>query len=489
MVKWLKLQFLNILDLENFREIKMRKAVITLLGMIDHTRLENIEDRAIYRFSNKLNEFSRYLTQERYINTLPLLIDTFEDRDIIPIATQKAKEVQRKTLDVSNVKSSALDNTILIDESDYEGIFQKISKVLENNEYDSFIIDLTHGFRHLPILMIINLIINSMKDTDKIEHIFFAKEITPYKEYEIIDLLDYIGLAKLSFVLENFNQNYTIGNKLSFRNEKYQDLVDSLRIISGHILANSLKTLIEKDNNLINQTIEKLNNLKQEDKNIATFSTSINNIIKHLKKIEILKDEKDYIKLFRFSQMMKEREYLLNSITLLNESIGMYCVELIKNINPEIKDKINKFIKSEEFSLYRVAQQSKTLINLENGFNGNYLDETFPKEEILSKIKELENSRLKDLIKEVSDLRNNLAHGNSSSEIENVKGTISKLLREYKITIKIPDEIDIEEKIKNIEKRANDKAENKPKKNRPKPTGIDVSKEQVNKLENIFNNR
>ncbi len=102
--------------------------------------------------------------------------------------------------------------------------------------------------------MIVNLIIASIKDVDKIEHIFFAKEVISAKEYEIIDLLDYIGLAKLSFVLENFNTNYTIGNKLSFRNEKYQDLVDNLRIISGHILANSIKTLIEGDESLIELT-------------------------------------------------------------------------------------------------------------------------------------------------------------------------------------------------------------------------------------------
>jgi len=134
--------------------------------------------------------------------------------------------------------------------------------------------------------MIVNLIIASIKDIDKIEHIFFAKEIISRKEYEIIDLLDYIGLAKLSFVLETFNENYTVGNRLIFKNSKYQDLVDSLRIISSHILANSLKTLVEKDNNLVSQTIAKLNSLKQEDKNIATFSKSIDNIIQHLKYIE-----------------------------------------------------------------------------------------------------------------------------------------------------------------------------------------------------------
>jgi len=476
----------------------MKKAVITLLGLISHTKPDYIivdgkikkvlinipeKDRAIYRFSKELNKFSEKLTKERYINTLPLLIDVFPDRDVIPIATEKAKKNQKETLDFLNIKSSALDNTILINESNYEEIFQKISKLLQDNQYESFIIDLTHGFRHLPILMIVNLIIASIKDIDKIEHIFFAKEIQPFKEYEIIDLLDYIGLAKLSFVLETFNENYTVGNRLIFKNSKYQDLVDSLRIISSHILANSLKTLVEKDNNLVSQTIAKLNSLKQEDKNIATFSKSIDNIIKHLKKIEVLKDEKDYIKLFKFSYIMNERDYLLNSITLLNESVGMYCAELIRDVSDEISNKIDRFIEDEEFSLYKLARESKNLIKLENSFKGNYIDETFPKNQILSHIKSQDNIKLKDLIENIGNLRNNLAHGNSSEEVSDVKERIDKLLKEYQGIIKVPHDIDKEDKIKELQKRV---TKRKKKKKKIIPKGIDVPKNKLDELTNFF---
>jgi len=511
-----------------------KRAVITLLGMIGIPR--EGQQQAKYSFSKKLDEFSKNMTDERYVNTLPLLIDVFDDRDIIPIATQKAKEFQIGTLESLDIKSSALDNTIIINESDYEEIFQEISKLLDDDKYDSVIVDLTHGFRHLPILMIVNLIIASMKDVDKIEHIFFAKEIVSFKEYKIIDLLDYIDLAKLSFVLENFNFNYTVGNQLIFKNEVYQDLVDNLRIISGHILANSLKTLIEKDNNLINQTIEKLNKLKEEDKNIATFSNSIENIIKHLRKIEILKDEEDYIKLFKFSEMMKKREYLLNSITLLNESIGLYCAKKISNISNDIKKHIDNY-KINNNNLYELAHQSKNIIKTKSNFSGNYLFEpnkikltsgqktSLQKKkkrlkekisnDILQEIEEagfkvelsridnikdnsiktkiinyLENKNNNELISLIIDsenLRNNLAHGNSSDEVKNVKGIISKLLREYQRIIKIPNEINIEEKIKEIEKKQENSKSIK--KEKIIPTGIKAPKEQIDNLKNIFNNR
>jgi len=487
--------------------MKNKKAIVTLLGMISYSKPDYIiqdgkvkkifvdiaeKDRAEYLFSEDLNAFAKKLNNNRYINTLHLLVDGFSERDIIPIATQKAKDIQIKTLDFLEVDKSCLDNTVIIDESKYEEFFQKISELLQKKEYESFIIDLTHGFRHLPILMIVNLIIASMKENDKIEHIFFAKEIDSSKKYEIIDLLDYIGLAKLSFVLENFNTNYTVGNKLVFRNELYQDLVDNLRIISGHILANSIKALIDRDDNLIRSTIEKFEELRRNDTKVATFSNAIDNIIKHLKKIEILKDKADYIKLFKLSQMMKNRDYLLNSITLLNESIGMYCAELIESIAPK---HIKAYKVKEYFSMYELSHSSKNIILKEKSFKGSYLFEPNKKvltagqktslqkkkkrlkkcidircideieksgfkielnnkdiiktdsikNIIIDKLSKQDNEQLKKLIEDISNLRNNLAHGNSSEEIENVKGTITLYLNRYQKIAKILNNIDKED--------------------------------------------
>ena len=478
-----------------------KKAVITILGTIGHTKPDYVceendvkkvfveipeEDRPQYYFSETLLDFSKKLTKEKYINTLHLLIDTFKDRDIIPISTEKAFEIQEKTLDFLKLDKQCFENKVLINESNYEEIFQKISELLQNDEYDSFIIDLTHGFRHLPILMIVNLIIASIKDIDKIEHIFFAKEKEPYKKYEIVDLIEYVELAKLSFILESFNDNYTIGNKMVFQNEKYQELVDSLRIISNHILANSLKALIEEDDNLIVKTIDNLERLRKEDKKIESFSVPIDSILKHFNKMLDLKEEKDYIKLFKFSQMMRKRDYLLNSITLLNESIGLYCASIISDISSNIEKHIQTYLE-ENSNLYELAHQSKNIIKNQEKFRGNYLFEpnkktlssgqktalqnkkrklklTIPssirdkieksgfkielssldtkkdrtiKREIIDYLDKKDYSELQELIREVEQLRNNLAHGNSSEKVGNVKYIITTLHKKYQQIIKL----------------------------------------------------
>lgn len=482
----------------------MKKAVITLLGMISNSKPDYIsvdgevkkvfvdikeKDRAKYLFSNELSLFKNRQNKERYINTLPLLIDIFDDRDIVPIATEKAKKIQETTLNFLKLDTSILDKTIIIDESDYNRIFQQISELLNSDKYDNFIIDLTHGFRHLPILMIVNLIITSIKDFDKVEHIFFAKEIVNAKEYEIIDLLDYIGLAKLAFVLQNFNKNYTVGNKLIFRNEKYQDLVDNLRIISGHILANSLKALIEGEDSLVHKTIKKLKNLQEEDKNIATFSVAIDDIIIHLEELQSLESKKEYIKLFKLSKIMKDREYLLNSITLLNESIGMYCAEKIREVSPEISFQIDDFLRNDnKSSQYELANQSKELFKWGYKFRSPYLSLSEDEEKFIIK-KINRDKKFINLLFDIGNLRNNLAHGNSSEQIDNVKGTISMMLNDYKEMANIEDDIKVVVKVvENIESSSEIKKP-KPKKEKSVSKGINVSEEKLSSLRKKFNNR
>lgn len=67
------------------------------------------------------------------------------------------------------------------------------------NQYDEVIVDVSHGFRHLPILMVVDLIIQNFQDTSKIKQILFAKEIDKHEKdkkgvYEIIDLKEYLTL-------------------------------------------------------------------------------------------------------------------------------------------------------------------------------------------------------------------------------------------------------------------------------------------------------
>jgi CRISPR-associated DxTHG motif protein len=443
--------------------------VITFLGKGFKTAKEK---RAKYNFDNELSEkFS--LKKANYTNMLPLLIDNFRDKKIVPIFTKEAQETQLKVLEDEFSKSyiSLFDDKYFIkDTKDFSAILKILNEVINQNS--SYIIDLTHSFRHLPILATVSLISNHITDTSRVEHIFFAKEIVPSTkdtigQYEIIDLKEYLELANLSFMLSTFNYNYTVSENMKFSDSFYQEIADELNDFSSHFLSNSLKTLI--DGTLIDDIVKNLKILQEQDK-VKNFKNYIDEIIDYIESIQELKVENEWMRLYRLSKIMDKRGYQLNAITLLFESVGFYCKDRIYGISEEIKNHILYFEKElldkkepiTKYSLYTMVNQSRNIVKLSDSnksdekFKGDYLynPETInltksqlnrltpkPKEKIKAIISEIESfveSRddilwFQEFIREIENLRNNLAHGNSSQGIDNVKSAYQKMLKEFNL--------------------------------------------------------
>jgi CRISPR-associated DxTHG motif protein len=159
-----------------------KKAVITILGTIGSKKPINNQyfpdeknniKNSIYVFDG--NEYN-------FINTLPLLIDIYgKTYNIEAFYTDDSKRVQEKILEYENQSKyiNIFNNQECYINSDdeknnkYDKIFKQIDNVI--SKYNSVVIDVTHGFRHLPILMTIDLIIQNIKNTNKIERRYFKK--------------------------------------------------------------------------------------------------------------------------------------------------------------------------------------------------------------------------------------------------------------------------------------------------------------------------
>jgi CRISPR-associated DxTHG motif protein len=462
----------------------MKKTIITILGIISHTnqKSEPKKDEELARYSLGSRVIDSFkIKEKKYINMFDVIVSNYKDENIIAIGTKKAIDTQKSVLEHLDIMDINVQYIEIEDEKQYDKILEIINNQIVKNE--NIIFDVSHGFRHLPILATISLIVQNIQNSEKVQEIIYAKEEIPYKEYEIISLKEYLDLANLSYLLNTFDTNYTVGNEFSFVNENYQHLADNLRIISTHILANSLKQLLGEESH-ISKTIQILNDLMQNDSNIKTFQKSIESIIKHLQKIQNLDKEVRYMQLFRLSQMMKERGYVLNAITLLNEAVGFYCVETLKDIDDKVKEHIEKFEKNDD-NLYELAHQSKNLVKLRDRFQFPYLSTDIKltsgqktslqkkkknlKKKLnplilkeiqemgfdvsLTKIEKSTNKPFKkvileclstrndedliNLIKQTENLRNNLAHANSSEKIENVQSKLSNSLKEFKQIVKI----------------------------------------------------
>ena len=417
--------------------------VVTILG-IGHVK--EVEERPFYKYDGKLENLY-FLKKQRYTNMLPLLIDNFGMQNVVPIFTVDAKKTQldvlKKEFQTEHIEIFKEQNFIS-DDKDFYKILRIINDVTSDNE--EYIIDLTHGFRHIPILATISLISQSLNNTDKIKHIFFAKEIKFQEDYEIIDLKEYLELANMSYMLETFDKNYTVSFVAAFKNEDFENLRGELTKFSNDILANSLKAL-ENRFDIVLQYIE---NIKKNEQ-IFTFKASLDKIKEHIEDLKRISRKKDFQKLYEIAKVLNKKGYLLNAITLLFEGIGYYCVRGLENFDPKVEAYVKEFKNSKFFDSYILTNQSRTLVKTKKDRNSYLfgiekaqthfgLSKKKAKEHLcdiknlicdkLERIPNIENFR--NFIFDAEGLRNNLAHGNSSDEIENTKLKFKQLLDEYK---------------------------------------------------------
>ena len=417
--------------------------VVTILGK---GYVKEAEERPIYEYDEKLkNSYS--LKKQRYTNMLPLLIDNFGVQNIVPIFTEDARDDQIKVLE-KEFKTSHIEifnnKNFIRGDTDFYEILRIINEA--TNEDNEYIIDLTHGFRHIPILATISLISQSLSDTNKIKHIFFAKEIINQKEYEILDLKEYLELANMSYMLETFDKNYTVSFVAAFENEDFENLRGELTKFSNDILANSLKAL----ENRFDVVLQYIENIKKNEQ-IFTFRTSLDKIKEHIENLKQISTKIDYQKLYEMAKVLNKKGYLLNAITLLFEGIGYYCVSGLEKISPKVEAYVREFKNSGFFDSYDLTNQSRNLIKIgremksylfgtEKAQTHFGLSEKKAKEYLgdiknsicnkLERIPDIEE--FKNFIIAAEKLRNNLAHGNSSDEIANTKLNFKRLLEDYK---------------------------------------------------------
>ena len=428
----------------------MKKAVITILGTIGG-RFDQDKKEFIFVSSTKKSFYHSTddildMKDKQYINTLPLFIKNF-DYDIIPIFTKDAKNIQLNVLEkleeINNKKSIFKDEYLIDNEQDFENVFNIIHNIINNSKYDKFIIDVTHGFRHLPLLMLIELMIAHFQDTSKIEKILFAKEeIKPIKEngfvgkYDFMDLKEYLELANISFILTTFNKNYTVANHI--KSEKYKELIESLNDFSDDLMALNL-------NNLFERSVIKLKNSLDKIEDIS-IDTQAKKLYKHIDNT-FQKSEKRYLTYYYLSKELFEKKYMLISLSLLNESLRLYIKTFIKKEHKIIVEKLERAYCQDLYKIgdFFVKLHWMKYEKFENDFKYFMKKESTPinknefkklKSSFPSKVKDIfqinNRGKKKNLIDHIGHKRNNLAHANSSTvSFKHIYDDIEKMIQEF----------------------------------------------------------
>lgn len=390
----------------------MAKVLITILGMIGKNQ-EGEYNKAEYYFNEAILEES---PRVNYVNTFPLFVTLFASKyRIVPIYTKKALSVQADVLKHHELPFDIKANGELIDEENFDAAFSKINTLLENQEYKEVVIDVSHGFRHLPMLTTVAMLIENFKNPHKIKHVLFAKEIVPSKLYEIIDLHDYLDIANIAFILSAFESNYTVANHIEAR--KYSKLTTVLNDLSNDIMALNLNNLF---NVSAKKAIDELDNIDD-----ISIQKQAKRLKKHLEST-FNKEEKRYKTYYKLARALYERSYLLASLSLLNESIRLYIKSSIKKEERSIVEKVERHFKDD---LYKIGDFFKNLY-------WKSFDKLTDKERCVSE-KEYKNlvahypKYIQKLYEDIDARRNNLTHANSKGSFKEIKDDIGSLLDEY----------------------------------------------------------
>jgi CRISPR-associated DxTHG motif protein len=442
----------------------MKRAVITILGTITCYNLKTGEydktRRAFYEVEGKLRDVIK-LKHSNYTNMFPIIIENFKDNyEIVPIYTDFSKQRQIEVLlkcedDHLHLSEKYIEEMFkrgiyIEDENNFKEILKEIDKKIR--EYDEVIIDVSHGFRHLPILMTIDLIVTSLKNEskDKIKYILFAEEIVKDKHYKIVDLSEYLELANLAFIINIFKDNYSVSNHIKVKSPEYKEIVELMQKFSKDLMGLSIDNLLDEKDGISTKLIEKLKEL--EGKDIILFKDEIQTIRGKLERVYTKKEHR-YQTFYYIAEDVasEERGYLAVAISLIFEGVSFYLYTSLKKSSSKLESFFDsleeKAEKEKDFTFYDILDLCRGVFGfsknvfkvskkLQSDVTDEIKDELFKAKNRILKLfgfyKPITKHPLIALINDTKNLRNNLLHANSGDKVEDVNDEVKKLLKRYK---------------------------------------------------------
>lgn len=428
---------LNIVKKANSPQTKEnndKTAVITILGI--QGKKEDIKTKgcARYYFTSESADKS-----QEFFNTLPLLADKFGAENIVPIYTAEAREFNEAVMaHYANFQINFNDDYKIVDEKNFEALFEIFERAIDDlvkSGVGKIIFDVTHGFRHLPLLALVDLLIQNFSNVSQIDQILFAKEIEKFKLYEIIDLRQYLDIANIAFVIAAFSQNYTLAQHI--KTKKFESLVNVLNDFSNNILSLNIAKLKSSHGELIKELdmiddialISRAKDLKDRLNKICDWSDSA------------------YVFRYKLAKDMFEKGYLLQSLVLLFESVNSYIVSVFEKNIPDVFQKISdESSKSKDRKNYKISNFFVQALKFGNNTtneeflnktknNLKYLDLTNSDIDSIRLVVATKFGSSHELDKyrwQLDNLRNDFAHGNiSEEEFSHIKQEIKKLFDRY----------------------------------------------------------
>ena len=363
----------------------------------------SIDESGKIRFqSAKYNSEILNKKSGEFKNATEFLLQRFDEQFVF-IGTRCAIEFQKIVL-AESLEGKRVEY-VPIEEDSLDDIFEKILEILQHN--NNTLLDITHGFRHQPIMAIFASTLSQFLERKDLK-IIFAKEVEMFKEYTYIYLDEYIEITQISLLLTGFIRTLNfipVKNMKLLNNEIFEDFSKSL-------LSNDMKG-VERDYLLLKEELARL----EKNKELKHISNLILKVKSELKPLEMLPILIPYQKYIVLSKMMVDKNYLVVALAYIFESLREYCSYRFEAVCSTIEFK-------DDYA--RNTAVMNTIANFKQAKFGT---------EILVKHRDIYNKNKREF-KEVNNLynkirkrRNALAHINTRSNFEDIKSDLKKIIQ------------------------------------------------------------
>jgi len=235
--------------------------------------------------------------------------------NIIVIGTKESKALLCDTR--YEIDPAILDRFVYSSDN-IDELFEKCLSLID----DDTVLELTQGFRHLPMTLLLSGIAASSEK--RLSNIYYAKttdsSCNPTKDvctFEFISLSSYLDRANLNAIIDSFCTSYVVP-KLKISLREFVPIEIKLHELSRHLLGNNIDQAI--------QSALKLQSLLKPLEN-SSISQSIKELRTGIDTLAILEHYSESLRLYRGAKEFFNKDLLLHAVTNLFEAILAFIDE------------------------------------------------------------------------------------------------------------------------------------------------------------------
>ncbi|RDU54277.1 TM1812 family CRISPR-associated protein [Helicobacter sp. MIT 01-3238] len=390
--------------------------IIAILGLAGKNRDGSLT-KSTYSKDSDISE----LKNGEFINSTHCLMESFgESATYTFLGTSDSIAFQQNIFaNLSQCKAIFDKNSPkVLSDNEIQRVFSEILSSIKEAKEDNIILDITHGFRHQPIIASFASTLGQI-NTKKSITLLFAKEIEQGKKYQYISLEKYSQISLIALSLQTFVQTLSVPN---------MGLKEPFIIA----LSEFSKSLHANDFNHIFANLDKTSNELQKAKNNAEFG-GLENILYEVEKIlsdfvDIKNTKKDYQKHYKIAKIMHEKGYYLIVATYIYEAIALYIIDDLSGQNLICKRGFSEYELTNAVRFYVLAD-----IKPNDTKNGKNVFADFTEIQTYRKNNQTKFESWKNLIGQIKTFRNDLAHISKDKKYDTkmiggeLKGVLSNL--------------------------------------------------------------